>query len=165
MFRRGRRVILIPRKWKPPKANRIAMRKSAMATASETASTATAGFSCFQPGVRLFTAADLAAMPRRVPSGSVSFELHHGRLVAMSPPGATHGNLQSRIATEIDRSRRKKGARQVVHGSRHRVGTATRPHCRRRCGIRHQVLLAGARGGGRVFINDSRSCGRNSQQE
>ena len=52
---------------------------------------------CFQPGQRLFTAADLAAMPEHLPSGDVSFELHHGRLVAMSPPGARHGNFQVRI--------------------------------------------------------------------
>jgi Uma2 family endonuclease len=54
-----------------------------------------------QPGQRLFTAADLAAMPTRLPSGDVSFELHHGRLVAMSPPGATHGSLQLRIGAAL----------------------------------------------------------------
>jgi Uma2 family endonuclease len=50
---------------------------------------------------RLFTAADVAVMPETLPSGSVSYELHHGSLVPMSPPGAIHGNLQSRIATEL----------------------------------------------------------------
>jgi Uma2 family endonuclease len=62
-----------------------------------------------QPGQRLFTAADLAAMPSHVPSGSVSFELHHGRLVAMSPPGATHGSLQLRIGAELATQGEKKG--------------------------------------------------------
>ncbi|MEX2092024.1 MAG: Uma2 family endonuclease [Pirellulales bacterium] len=54
-----------------------------------------------EPGVRLLTAADIAAMPEHLPSGPVSFELHHGRLVAMSPPGARHGNLQARFAGEL----------------------------------------------------------------
>jgi Uma2 family endonuclease len=49
------------------------------------------------PGPRLLTAADVAAMPEQLPSGPVSFELHHGRLVPMSPPGAGHGSLQVRI--------------------------------------------------------------------
>jgi Uma2 family endonuclease len=40
-------------------------------------------------------------MPEMLPSGSVSYELHHGRLVAMSPPGANHGNLQVRIGAEL----------------------------------------------------------------
>ena len=62
-----------------------------------------------QPGLRLFTAADLAAMPEHLPSGDVSFELHHGRLVPMSPPGATHGNLQVRIGAELISQGEKKG--------------------------------------------------------
>jgi Uma2 family endonuclease len=48
-------------------------------------------------------------MPTRVPSGDVSFELHHGRLVAVSPPGATHGNLQSRIAAALTAQGEMKG--------------------------------------------------------
>jgi Uma2 family endonuclease len=62
-----------------------------------------------QPGVRLFTAADLAAMPERLPSGDVSFELHHGRLVAMSPPGAIHGSFQNRIGTALSMQGEMKG--------------------------------------------------------
>ena len=50
---------------------------------------------------RLFTAADLAAMPEQLPSGPVSFELHHGRLVPMSPPGAGHGSLQVRVGAAL----------------------------------------------------------------
>jgi Uma2 family endonuclease len=46
---------------------------------------------------RLLTVADLAAMPEQLPSGTVSYELHHGRLVPMSPPGADHGSFQLRL--------------------------------------------------------------------
>ena len=72
-----------------------------MATVSATTGTAPGSFKLIQPGQRLFTAADLAAMPTRVPSGDVSFELRHGRLVALSPPGAIHGSLQARIAAAL----------------------------------------------------------------
>jgi Uma2 family endonuclease len=60
-------------------------------------------------GARLFTAADLAAMPEHLPSGDVSYQLHHGRLVVMVPPGAVHGNLQSRIVTELTLQGERKG--------------------------------------------------------
>jgi len=80
-----------------------------MATVVPTTGTASGAFTLIQPGQRLFTAADLAAMPTRLPSGDVSFELHHGRLVAVSPPGAIHGNLQSRIATALTTQGEMKG--------------------------------------------------------
>src|SRR5436190_22752230 len=67
-----------------------------MATTTETFSSPVV-----QPRPKLFTAADLAAMPEHLPSGDVSYELHHGRLVVMSPPGATHGNLQNRIGKAL----------------------------------------------------------------
>jgi Uma2 family endonuclease len=47
---------------------------------------------------RLLTAADVAALPEQLPTGPVSYELHHGRLFPMSPPGADHGSYQLRIA-------------------------------------------------------------------
>jgi Uma2 family endonuclease len=75
-----------------------------MAMTTETTSTHSV-----QPGLRLFTAADLAAMPEQLPSGSVSFELHHGRLVPMSPPGAMHGNLQNRIGAALATQGEDKG--------------------------------------------------------
>jgi Uma2 family endonuclease len=53
------------------------------------------------PIARYFTAADLAAMPDWLPSGSVNFELHQGRLVPMSPTGWLHANLQSRMAKAL----------------------------------------------------------------
>ena len=72
-----------------------------MATVTETVSSENIGFLALQAGQRLFTAADVAAMPEQLPSGPVSFELHHGRLVPKSPPGALHGNLQVRIGAEL----------------------------------------------------------------
>jgi Uma2 family endonuclease len=72
-----------------------------MATIASSAGTTLDSFTLVQPGERLFTAADLAAMPEQLPSGPVSFELHHGRLVALSPPGATHGHLQNRMGTAL----------------------------------------------------------------
>jgi Uma2 family endonuclease len=80
-----------------------------MATATPTTGTSSGTIALIQPGQRLFTAADLAAMPTHVPSGDVSFELHRGRLVPGSPPGATHGNLQSRIATALTTQGEMKG--------------------------------------------------------
>lgn len=50
------------------------------------------------PGVRLFTAADVAVMPSDVPSGPVRYELHDGRLITMPPPGGIHGRRQARFA-------------------------------------------------------------------
>ncbi|HEV7221496.1 MAG TPA: Uma2 family endonuclease [Pirellulales bacterium] len=50
---------------------------------------------------RPFTAADLAEMPRELPSGSVHYELDDGRLVAMSPPGRRHGLVESRISKTL----------------------------------------------------------------
>jgi Uma2 family endonuclease len=49
-------------------------------------------------GVRLLTLADVAALPRSLPSGDVGYELHHGRLVVMAPPGATHGRRQAKFS-------------------------------------------------------------------
>jgi Uma2 family endonuclease len=74
-----------------------------MATAAQTTDVAPETFTLIKPGERLFTLADVAAMPENLPSGSVSYELHHGRLMPMSPPGATHGNLQSRIGAALSR--------------------------------------------------------------
>ena len=41
---------------------------------------------------RLFTEADLAALPEHLPSGPVNFELVRGELVEMSPTGLDHGH-------------------------------------------------------------------------
>src|SRR5258708_8023781 len=50
---------------------------------------------------KLLTAADLAQMPSDLPSGPVLYELHHGVLITMPPPGDIHGALESNIATEL----------------------------------------------------------------
>ena len=39
------------------------------------------------PIPRLFTVADLAALPDELPSGPVHYELDNGRLITMPPPG------------------------------------------------------------------------------
>ena len=48
-------------------------------------------------GPRLFTVADLAALPDELPSGPVKYELDDGRLVTMAPPGGEHGRMQIEI--------------------------------------------------------------------
>jgi Uma2 family endonuclease len=50
---------------------------------------------------RLFTIADLAALPSELPSGSVRYELHHGRLITMAPPGDIHGAVESNLVTAL----------------------------------------------------------------
>lgn len=51
--------------------------------------------------VRLLTASDLAALPETLPSGPVTYELHRGRLVMMSPPGRSHGITQLKIGAVL----------------------------------------------------------------
>jgi Uma2 family endonuclease len=46
---------------------------------------------------KLLTVADLAALPRTLPSGDVCYELDHGRLIIMAPPGDIHGRRQAKI--------------------------------------------------------------------
>lgn len=50
---------------------------------------------------RPFTAADLAEMPRELPSGPVHFELDNGRLVAHPAPDFRHGCVLARICSSI----------------------------------------------------------------
>jgi Uma2 family endonuclease len=50
---------------------------------------------------KLFTAADLAVLPSELPSGPVLYELHHGRLITMPPPGNTHGAVESNLVTAL----------------------------------------------------------------
>lgn len=50
---------------------------------------------------RLYTAADLAALPSELPSGPVRYELDNGRLISMSPPGDQHGAVESNLITEL----------------------------------------------------------------
>ncbi len=50
---------------------------------------------------KLLTAADLAALPSELPSGTVRYELHHGVLVTMPPPGDIHGALESNLSYHL----------------------------------------------------------------
>ena len=50
---------------------------------------------------RLLTAADLAALPSTLPSGSVDYALVQGRLYVMSPTGDRHGGIQAIIAARL----------------------------------------------------------------
>jgi Uma2 family endonuclease len=50
---------------------------------------------------KLFTAADLEQMPSDLPSGPVLYELHHGVLITMPPPGDIHGAVELNIGTHL----------------------------------------------------------------
>jgi Uma2 family endonuclease len=49
------------------------------------------------PSRRLLTAADLAALPSELPSGTVLYELDYGRLVTMPPPGDIHSAADGKV--------------------------------------------------------------------
>jgi Uma2 family endonuclease len=51
--------------------------------------------------MKLLTAADLAALPSRLPSGDVRYELHHGVLITMPPPGDVHGAVESNLVYHL----------------------------------------------------------------
>jgi Uma2 family endonuclease len=57
----------------------------------------------------LLTAADVAALPRSLPSGDVRYELHDGRLVIMSPPGYRHARVGARFAAALHAHGEKPG--------------------------------------------------------
>jgi Uma2 family endonuclease len=50
---------------------------------------------------KLFTIADLELMPSELPSGPVRYELHHGRLIPMPPPGDIHGAVEGNLITAL----------------------------------------------------------------
>ena len=50
---------------------------------------------------KLLTAADLAALPSELPSGTVRYELHHGVLLTMPPPGDIHGAVESNLSYHL----------------------------------------------------------------
>lgn len=54
-----------------------------------------------RPKVRLLTIADVAVLPRSLPTGDVRYELDDGRLVVMPPPGDIHGAVQANFATQF----------------------------------------------------------------
>jgi Uma2 family endonuclease len=61
----------------------------------------------YQP--RLFTEADLARMPSELPSGTVRYELHHGVLITMPPPGDIHGAVELNVAAELKLQGERRG--------------------------------------------------------
>jgi Uma2 family endonuclease len=50
---------------------------------------------------KLLSAADLAALPSELPSGTVRYELLHGVLVAVAPPGDLHGAVESNLSFHL----------------------------------------------------------------
>jgi Uma2 family endonuclease len=68
-------------------------------------------FDDYQP--RLFTAADIAAMPTELPSGTFRYELHHGRLISLPLPTYTHAAAVSNVVAAL-----------VTQGEHRSLGTA-----------------------------------------
>jgi Uma2 family endonuclease len=50
---------------------------------------------------KLLTAADLAALPTELPSGTVRYELHHGVLVTLPPLEDIHGAVESNLSYHL----------------------------------------------------------------
>jgi Uma2 family endonuclease len=50
---------------------------------------------------KLLTAADLAALPSELPSGTVRYELHHGVLVTLPPHEDIHGAVESNLSYHL----------------------------------------------------------------
>jgi Uma2 family endonuclease len=50
---------------------------------------------------RLWTIADLAALPEDLPTGHALYELWDGELVLMAPPGDLHGSVEARLITVL----------------------------------------------------------------
>ena len=53
------------------------------------------------PATKALTIADVAALPRTLPSGDVKYELDDGRLVVMPPPGDIHGSAQNKFGSAL----------------------------------------------------------------
>src|SRR5947207_2148739 len=69
-----------------------------------------------EPLVHLLTVADLAALPSELPSGPVRYELDHGRLLIMAPPGDVHGAVESNITTDLKIQGERRGLGKVRSG-------------------------------------------------
>jgi Uma2 family endonuclease len=65
---------------------------------------------------RLYTAADVAAMPPELPSGPVRYELDDGRLITMVPPGYEHGSVEMRIGAALYTQAETKGLGKTSGG-------------------------------------------------
>jgi len=64
-------------------------------------------------GGKLLTAADLAALPRRLPSGDVRYELDDGKLIVIPPPGDVHGRHQAKIVAHLMAGAEDRGLGEV----------------------------------------------------
>jgi Uma2 family endonuclease len=53
------------------------------------------------PPGKLLTVADVAALPRTLPSGDVDYELDDGRLIVTAPPGDVHGSAQNKFGSAL----------------------------------------------------------------
>lgn len=65
---------------------------------------------------RIFTAADLAELPHELPSGPALYELDNGRLIAMSPPGNRHAQIEARLTAALFNLCSEKGFGEVRCG-------------------------------------------------
>jgi Uma2 family endonuclease len=74
---------------------------------------ATASITRRRSRVRLWTIADLAALPEELPTGPARYELDNGELIIMPPPGDSHGAIESNIGAELK-----------IQGERRRLGKA-----------------------------------------
>src|SRR5438874_944413 len=58
---------------------------------------------------RLFTVADLEALPSELPTGPILYELDNGRLIAMPPPGDLHGAYELNIGAALKYQGERRG--------------------------------------------------------
>jgi Uma2 family endonuclease len=65
---------------------------------------------------KLLTAADLATLPSELPSGTVRYELHHGVLVIIPPPGDIHGAVESNFSYHLKDQGELRGHGKVGSG-------------------------------------------------
>jgi Uma2 family endonuclease len=61
------------------------------------------------PDERLWTVADVAALPDDLPTGPAVYEVHDGRLVVMAPPGDLHGAYESNLVYQLKLQGEMKG--------------------------------------------------------
>jgi Uma2 family endonuclease len=65
---------------------------------------------------KLLTVADLAVLPSELPSGTVLYELHHGLLITMPPPGDIHGAVESNLSYHLKGQGELRGHGKVRSG-------------------------------------------------
>jgi Uma2 family endonuclease len=65
---------------------------------------------------RLFTIADVAALPSELPSGTVLYELDNGRLLTMPPPGGVHGAVEGNLIAALKIQGQSRGLGKAFSG-------------------------------------------------